>query len=322
MSTALTILLLTTTAGDADNVFAPAVVRATREAVGAETQIYIRPLTTFPSDESAASLGAELHADAVVELSWSLPDELRARLHLLRSSTGKWTDLEIGFRASDVPSERARTVGFAVASIFPDRRAEPLSATAPHRGIASTKSPENGASATARGEPTADSRAIDATLDLALGANDAGGSIGGGLDFRWTFASSLGVRLAGSVRVGEIPAAQITTQVFAGAVGITWEVWTAPHRRGGLGLRLDGLVARLNFSRLSGADETVHRDKWMLGADIVAEASWFFVPGAAIVGGAGIETLFGRTAIMLGDRTFTTLAPVRPLAELGLRARF
>jgi len=319
MSTALTILLLTTTAGDADNVYAPAVVRATREAVGAETQIYIRPLAVFPSDESAASLGADLHADAVVELSWSRPEALRARLHLLRASTGKWTDVEIGFRTADVPAERARTVGFAVASMFPERMGEPALPPAPSRPVVPPPKAEVVTHPPA--SAPASSCAIDAVAGIALGMNDAGGSIGGALDFRFTFAPSLSFRVGGALRTGEIPAAQVTTQVLTGAIGIGWEAWTA-QGHGGLGLRLDALAARLNFSHLAGGDETVHQDKWMPGADIVAEGSWFFVPGAALVAGVGAEALFGRTAVKLGDRTFTTLAPVRPVVEVGLRARF
>jgi hypothetical protein len=327
MSTALTILLLTMTAGDADNVYAPAVVRATREAVGAETQISIRSLTAFPSDESAASLGAELHADAVVELSWSIPDELRVRLHLLRASTGRWTDVEIGFRAADAPAERARTVGFAVAAMFPEHLAEPTPAPPsptpppPNRVAVAPKSGESVPPPPAPNAP-ASQFTIDAIGSAALGTNDAGGSVGGALDFRWSFVPSIALRVGGALRVGEIPAAQITTQVFAGALGVAWEGWEAPGGRGGLGLRLDGLLERLDFSHLAEPDETARQDKWMVGADIVAEARWFFVPGAGIVTGAGAEALFGRTAVILGDRTFTTLNPVRPVVELGLRARF
>jgi len=101
-----------------------------------------------------------------------------------------------------------------------------------------------------------------------------------------------------------------------------WDVWETPGRQLGLNLRLDALVARLDFTRLAGDDETDQQEKWMPGTDLLLEASWFFVEGAGLVGGGGVEVLFGSTAVRVGDRTFTTMSPARPVAELGLRARF
>jgi hypothetical protein len=317
MSTALTILLLTTAAGDADSAFAHEFARATREAVGADAQIDFRALSALPSDDSAASFGAEVHADAVVELSWIEPDELRARLHLFHLASRAWTDLEIGFRAADLPAERARTIGFAVASIFPEHQIDRAAALRPV-----LKEP-TARDATVKTQPVAFfSRAVDALAIVSLGVGDSGGTAGGALDFRWAWSRSFALRIGATLRVGEIPAAQITTQLASGALGLAWQTWNSSDGRASVGLRIDGLLVHTDFAHLSEGDETVHQGKWMLGADVLAEASWFFVEGAAVVAGAGAEATFGETDIKLGTRTFTTLALLHPLAELGLRARF
>jgi hypothetical protein len=157
---------------------------------------------------------------------------------------------------------------------------------------------------------------------VGAGVGDSGGTVGAALDFRFG-ARSLALRAAVTFRVGEIPSAQITTQFVGGAMGLVWETSISPEARGAFGLRIDGVLLHADFAHLMEGDETIHQGKWMIGADVLAEGSWFFARGAAVAAGVGAEATFGRTDVRIGGRTFTTLTLlVRPLAELGLRIRF
>src|SRR5579871_3120149 len=126
MSPAVTILIIAIGAApregadSAGDPFTPAVTRATREALGPDTQIVLKELEMAPSDETARSLGVEAHADAVAEVEWSLPDHLHTKVRLQRAGATRWFDRDVGFRSIDEPAERSRTVGFAIASMLPE----------------------------------------------------------------------------------------------------------------------------------------------------------------------------------------------------------
>ena len=155
MSTALTILLVMIASGPVDDgstvddPFTPAIARATREALGSETRVVMRMVATLPSDAEVVALGRGVHADAVVEVTWSLPDHLRTTIRVERSGSGRWVDRAIAFREIDAPSERSRTVGFAIASMLPERRVLAAAPPPPKRAVVTKAPPE----ATSEPEP-------------------------------------------------------------------------------------------------------------------------------------------------------------------------
>jgi hypothetical protein len=326
MSSALTIVLLTIADRDIADPFTPAVTRATREALGAETLVVSRNLPALPNDVDAAALGTELHADAVVEVTWNLPDHLRANIHLRRASTGRWVDREIGFGTADDPIERSRTIGFTVASMLPERFGQsaapsppPARSEAPLVPIAESASSPTHTST----ESIHHVSSLAAMFIAALGVRDYGGGVGGSLDFRGQVSRTLSVRVAGGARIGEDPPAQVTTRFFYAAGGMTWDTWGSRNGRGAVGLRLDALAVRADFSRPSltgGATE--HEAKWMPGADLLLETSYYFTRSVALVAGAGGSAYFGRTDVVVADLRVTTVQPVHPVLEVGLRAGF
>jgi len=321
MSAALTILLLTVAGHEPSDPFTPAVARATREALGWDTQVVLRALPDLPSDADAASLAAELQADVVVELSWSLPDHLRATIHLRRSANGRWFDREVGFRAVDEPAERGRTVAFMVVSMLPERLPGPATTSR-----SETRSADRGtnqaaiaSSPTTVGLPHAG--AVAGMVIAATGVGDHGGGIGGALDLRARLYRALTLRFGVAARVGSNPPSQTSTRVVYGSAGMAWDAWT--RGRTALGIRWDALLLRADFAH-EGANGigTERRGKWMTGFDLVLEATQFLDPQIAIVVGAGGEATLGKTDIFLGDGRITTIEPLRPVLELGLRAVF
>jgi hypothetical protein len=325
MSAALTIVLLTIVDRDIADPFAPAVTRATREALGAETLVVSRSLPSLPNDVDAAALGTELHADAIVEITWSLPDHLHASIHLRRASTGRWVDREIGFGAADDPIERSRTIGFTVASMLPERfgQAAPPAPTA--RPESPPVAPAEAPTPTPRTPPEKlyHPSSLAAMFVAALGVRDYGGGVGGALELRARVGRTLSLRVAGGARLGDDPPAQIATRFFYGATGVAWDGWISHNGRATVGLRLDALAVRADFSRPSATTGATERQvKWMPGADLVLETGYFFTQAAALVAGAGGSAYFGRTDVVVSGERVTTIQPFHPVLEVGLRAGF
>jgi hypothetical protein len=337
MSPALTILLITISGGSpdeggvVDDPYAPAIARATREALGANTQIISKRLDTLPSDAEVVALGADAHADAVVEITWSLPDHLRTTIRMERASTGQWLDREVGFRTNDDPVERSRTVGFTIASMLPEGSAR-LEAPPPKPEEAPpTPAPEEGlARDSVDAHPAAEppeerlhfDNSISAAALMAFGVGDGGGGLGAALDYRRGLADAFALRFGLAARVGQGAPSGLATRFFSGGVGFVWDTWSSQNGRGRLGLRVDALFALAQVDHLSTQGTSASRYKFLPGADLLVEGSYFFTRGAAVVLGAGGEALFGETDVIVEGQTVAAFEPVHPVVELGLRAGF
>ena len=120
MSDPITLILLVA-AGDAASPRTRAMAKATREALGGASVETVE--ARDPSDEEALALEREAHASAIVEVmrSGAAHKRVTLRVHLMQSA--RWVERSFGFGANDAPSEQGRTLGFAVASIFPDASA-------------------------------------------------------------------------------------------------------------------------------------------------------------------------------------------------------
>lgn len=334
MSPALTILLITISGaspddtGASDDPYAPAIVRATREALGANTEIVSKRFDALPSDAEVVALGADVHADAVVEVTWSLPDHLRTTIRMERTKTGQWFDREVGFRPNDDPVERSRTVGFTIASMLPEGSArteapppkpeEPL----PPAPVAVPVHETAHDAVAPREERLHHDNSISAAALVAFGVGDGGGGFGAVLDYRRGLVDVLSLRFGLGARVGQGGPPGLTTRGFSGAVGLAWDAFSTQNGRGRLGLRLDALFALAQFEHLSAGGATATRYKFLPGADLLAEASYFFTPGAAVVVAGGAEALFGETDVLVAGEPVAAFEPVHPVVELGLRAGF
>src|SRR5438105_1789744 len=122
---ALTLLVLVASGDggrDAGGLVATSMARAVREALGEGAQVIVREAPRLPSDDDAIALARELQAGAVIELVWRDPEHRRATLHFhADGGASRWTDREVGFDATDADAERGRMIGFALASMLPER---------------------------------------------------------------------------------------------------------------------------------------------------------------------------------------------------------
>jgi hypothetical protein len=320
MSGALTILLLTI--ADRDDSLSAAVARATREALGGEAQIISRSAPALPGDAEAASLGNDLHADAVVELAWSSTEHLHATIHFRRATSARWVDRDIGFRPADDPGERSRTIGFTVASMMPERFNQPAPAAAAKPEPLPPSVDEGARPALPERSGGLPNIAVTGAFVAALAVRDYGGGVGGSLDLRGRVGHTLSLRLGGGARTGDDAPAAVTSHFFYGAMGLAYDGWIAQNARAALGLRLDVLAMRADFSHASPSGVSDHQGKWLPGADLMVESTYYFARGLGLVLGAGAGVVFGKTDIIVGGQRTTTLEPARPLFEAGFRAGF
>ena len=315
---ALTLVVLLA-ARDASGAAATAIAGATREALGAGTEVLIRPFQQPPSDGDAVALGLELHADAVLEVLWREADPRRATIHFYSAS--RWTDREIGFEATDAEAERGRTIGFAAASMMPARTPPP----APPLVVSPPPLPPPISTAPSPPQRETPPRrwfgAVDAAIAGSLGSDASG--IGGALGGRWDFAPKFSFRLGVSARAGEVSSVHASSLLLTEATGLVWRVVEPTNLRSfGVGARADFLILRQALTRTSADGVKSEGARWLSGADLAVEGSWFFLEGSAIFAALGGELAFGATDVfVLGERV-ATISPLRGLAEAGIRVHF
>jgi hypothetical protein len=330
MSPGVTILLITIGSAPGDGAgiegdpFTPAVARATKEALGPDTHLVSKELEAAPSDEAATELGTEVHADAVVEVEWSLPDHLHSIIRMQRAGAARWFDREVGFRSIDEPTERGRTVGFAIASMMPEYMAPaepplpktkaPITSPSPPKPDTVAMPPEQAA--------VRHSTSISFSAIAALGVHDAGSGLGGAFDFSHEFVPTLALRVGVGARLDLAPTAEINDRLFEGRLGFGWHAWTSGNGRGALGARVDALLAIALFTNASSGSGAVSKEKTLPGADALFEGSYFFTRDLAVIAGAGGEILFGTTDVFVAGVRRATLSPAHPVAELGLSIGF
>jgi hypothetical protein len=295
----------------------------------------VRPSDAGASDADLTAMGNAAHATLLGVVSWS-DKQRRVVIRFVTLPGGRWNDREVRFDAADVPNERGRTVGFALASMMPEEAfADPAAhppapppAPPPVPPPSPSPSPSPSLSPPpAEARPPAPPRPNPLALDacgLAVAAPSGyGGGIGGVLALRVPLVGALGVRVAANARAESIGPAQASLRAITGAAGLAWQPWLDPQRRWAVGLRADALLVNLDVAHLSEDDaEAAHLSRFMGGVDGALEGTFRFAEHAALVSAVGTEVVFGRTDIYVGERQVTSLPPVKLMAELGLRVSF
>ena len=333
-------------------------LRATRGALGPQSHVELREAREPASDAQAVAVEQRAHADAVVELTWVDPAHRAARVRVHLAKTDRWVDRTIGFQASDVEAERGRTIGFAVASMFPEESATPEpeppppppspppappppappptpppvpppAPPGPGAGLAVTPTEGRPVAeapvASSSRAPAGESRRVEAVdLDvLAIGADGGDdASVGAVIAAQWSVLRPLALRIGGGARAGNIPAADATTLALVGSAGLVVHVVRAtPSRRLGLWVRADYVASRLSVTHFEDAHPAT-LDRWVSGADALVGVDWRFTSEVGLVAGMGGEDLFSRTYVQVAAAPVASLPPLRAVAEAGFRLRF
>lgn len=313
-----------------------AIEQSLHSALGSEALVTVR--TTPPADASDAALAASAsseHTTLVGVVSWA-DRQRRVTIHFLAPPGDRWTDREIRFDASDAPTERGRTVGFALASMVSDetlsasegarREAEAAAAPAPAPAPVAAVAPASraGADTFATMPPARVPRmAFDASALAMSGTGGYAGGFGGVLGFRVVVAGPVAVRVGLGARVGEVEPAQATSRVYTGALGLAWQPWLDAEHRWSAGIRTDALLLRHELVHFSDDDpQPAHLARFMPGVDAALEGAYRLADHASLIAAGGTEIAFGNTDVYLHGSQVATVAPVRLFLETGLRVAF
>ncbi len=319
---------------------------AATEVLGDELQLRVEQLDSAPSDDAVlARLG---DAAGIVELSWSDAPG-RVVVHCYLAEQQRWLRREISFDASDPLQDRGRLLGFAVASMF---AGDPIDAgDAPSSGASEVLAPDppppaqaaQAATAAAerqatnpdqppRATPRTDS-AVTSRRDLGerslefagIGSFGIGGTargLGAGLGLRVAIASPVWARAGLSARTGEIPRADASTLTALAGAGLGVDL--TPRRSTlSLSVRTDLLAGWFTVSHFSDDDsDPTRQGRALVGADLLATATYPFADTAAVSGSVGLESMLGSTEIFTHGERVATVPILRGIAEIGLRTEF
>ena len=325
--------------GDPGDGSTRAIEQSLHSALGSDAVVTVR--TTPPADVSDAALAASAaneHATLVGVVSWA-DRQRRVTIHSLAPPADRWTDREVRFDAADAPTERGRTVGFALASMVSDealrandgahREAAPPAPPAPIPTVAPagtpgiTANPNARESAETTPRPYATRMAFDASAVGMSGIGGYAGGFGGVLGFRVVLAGPVSMRLALGARVGEVEPAQATSRCYTGALGLAWQPWLDSEHRWSAGARIDALILRHELVHFSDDDpQPAHLARFMPGADAALEGSYRLADYASLIAAGGAEVAFGETDVYLHGNQVASVAPVRLFLETGLRVTF
>jgi hypothetical protein len=319
VSLPLVVVILVAT-GDAREVSTQTLTTTTQEALDPGAIVLLREVSVPQlSDAEAVRIGGALHADAVALVTWPSEDHARARVHLYAVKGTSWVDRDIAFASSDAPLERGRTIGFTVAAMVPPQAPEPVVARPPEPPPANA-APRAAPVSTAT-RPTVAS--IDFVASGTVGIGGPGVAIGGDFAARWHVARSLWARAGGTLRVGEVRAAQASSSVIRVAAGVAWDPFEASAAsRLSTALRGDLLLLRQSLSRPVDEGSSVDGARWVPGVDVLVEGAWSLVPRISLLAAIGPEVAFGPTRVIVNGEAVATIPSVRIVGELGIRASF
>ncbi|GAC1532159.1 MAG: hypothetical protein NVS3B10_27290 [Polyangiales bacterium] len=316
MGSTLVVVVLVLTS-DAQRPATEAMTTAARRLLGPEAAVLLHEVDAVPADDAAARLGDSLHADAVVEVSWTEPDRRHAHVHVLAVPAGRWTDRELDFAEADPEPDKGRTVGIAFASLVPVRApatAPPTAAaTAPPAHVEPALKPVE------RPWPYTATGAIVASSGI--GGNAGGIGVDTGLELR--VAGPLAVRAGAVFRGGEVDAASASSSTFALAGGAVLEVLrTASERPIAVSLRIDALLVNQSFTRTAFGEIPTSHGRWLPGGDALVGATWYPLPRVGVGIATGFETVFGTTRVFVDQDRVATIPRARWVFEAGIHVRF
>ena len=259
---AAAVLVIVIAAGEARAPTTQALLTTAAAALPPETVVRVVPVADA-SEADLARIGRELGAGAVVAVSWRAA---RASLRLHVAHGDRSTVRAIDFSPADSATERGRTLGFAIASMWPESVAGTASAGRPPPATGPPPEPTKEAAAPReRAEPASPPRLPPAASpspapverDLpplpppasravgigVIGSTGLGGSaagLGGNAEIVWRGLESVWLRAALGLRVGAVP--DLPGDDWLGSLAVGGEWWPgalALGRRWRFGVRAD-----------------------------------------------------------------------------------
>lgn len=342
MSLAAITVVVVLAAGEPDGASSPArasMEQALHVALGEDAHVVVEERAPDGDDALIAHAEAE-HAAVVGVVTWR-DHQRRATMRFAHTADRRWAEREIRFDAADAAAERGRTVGFAIASLFPEelmaaRKRSAAAESAPTPAPAPAPAPALAPAPAPAPAPTAEEprphRSPDEIVRRvsveALGMAGAavggyGGGVGGAIGVRVPVLAGVQLRGALDARAADVPEAQASSRIFDATAGVAWQTWLDAPQRWFAGARAEAVLQRHELVHLSSDDPAPdHQIRWLPGVGAALELGCRVTEQAALFGAARTEAVLGRSVVVVHHREQATISPVRFLAEAGLRVYF
>ena len=326
----LTVVVLVAAGGAAEPTTL-AIERAASAGLGRAARVVVREAMGAPTDGEALALESEANEGAVVEVNWSDRGHRVATLRVHLAGRRRWMDRTIGFGAADADSERGRTIGLALASMFPDPdpvQAPPVEAPATQEIAARPAAHALTAVETVeKASPEVPSADVRYALDVfGIGAAGLGGNVqaaGGGGALETFLTPRFAVRVGGAVRAGGLDGVAARTTTLLATVGVELHAWpTTPSRVLGASLRADYVLMNQSVTHYSASGDLSTMARALSGVDAVIEVEGRLGPKVDLLVGAGIEEMLATTYVDMNGARVGTFPPLSAIAQGGLRLRF
>ncbi len=334
----LTVVILVA-AGGAGEPTTLAIERTASEALGYAARVVVHEAMGVPTDGEALALESEANEGAVVEVTWRDRGHREATLRVHLAGNRGWMERAIGFDAADAASERARTIGLALASMLPDAEPPPVpqAAPVPHETLPlatvrvppAPEVPEDvPAELPERASPGVAPSELHFAMEVSgLGAAGSGGNVqtaGGGAAFEMFPTPGFALRIGGAARAGEVAGATRTLSLLASA-GVEIHPWrTTDSRVFGASFRADYVFMNqtvTHYDSARGANLST-RARALSGLDAFVEIEWRLGARVDVLTGVGVEETLATTYVDLNGARVATFPPLSGVAEGGLRIRF
>jgi hypothetical protein len=335
MSSSAAFVLLVLVAKGEGGAETAAMAGAVKEAVLVDAQVELREVASMPKDDDAVALARDAHATAVVALVWRDAGHRSATLHFHAEAAPRWTDRHLAFEATDSDADRGRTMGFAVVSMLPEALTRPPPPLPPAPRPEPPAEHEDG-SASDRPASTPAPRETwkpedfvpprwNGAFDLAAAmraGSDASG-YGAALSARWDFASRLSARAGAAVHAGRVSSADASSLAATlGAGLVARPVLASRARPFELAVRSDLLLQRVEIDHAEPSGSTVSGSRWAPGADAAVDVMWVFAWNFGVFLAGGAELAFGKTTVLVAGTEVAAVAPLRAVADAGIRVLF
>jgi hypothetical protein len=334
------IVVLYVASAEVDATTTATIVRALDQALGAPTQVSVRPTGPPPSDRQRAQACSEPQVGGVAVVSWASHERRAATVLVRHCGSGGEDSFSLAFAPGDPPTERWRSIGFVIASALhaasPDDAEPPIAAATPTAEAApaptATVATSTGAGVASaspvaavipRVPATPRGQSLDAFALVGVPIAGDGGGFGGGLAFRQAARSGWGVRFGLHGRSGQIPAAQASLFEAGLAAGVTRTV--LPYAGGAwpaLGVRLDAALLYESITHFSSDDpEPVRRQRFYPAADGEVELTWPFGP-VDLQAGAGLQAALSDADVVVHGKKVGEIPRLRAIVDAGFRVEY
>jgi hypothetical protein len=322
------IIVLHVASAEVDASATTAIARAVGQAMNAGGLVTVR--ASGPRLDLATTC-AESSVAGAATISWTSAERREAAVNVRHCATGDESRFQLTFAAGDPAAERARSVGFVIASAL--HASEPrldanattpdLAAAAP---VAVPSAPVAAVAVIDRDQvrPAVKSgRALDAFLLVGVPLGGAGGGLGGGLAGRFVVTPGWGVRLGLQARSGQIDAAQSSLFEAGLSAGLTARL-RAPGPRWwpAIGLRLDVSALYEAVTHFSSDDpDPVRRHRFFPAANGLGELSWPVGP-LDLQLSAGVQAALAVADVVVHGNKVAEIPAWRAMLEAGFRVGF